>query len=202
MERTPSTFRKLVNRLLKGISPKHMEIDQAPLPPLRQANLRIDQRLLERDHLLLERDLRPLEQDRHRPLRQVPDLRSLLLHAQQPQHQLPKHSTLHGKQQGSENREKQKVQRLPRSFSTSLVIIYINYEMHDMTFMDMCFGYILYQMRRKKDAARDRKGKGNLDQVGRVGVFLRSDKVLLDRSGGNEPVEDVDGTRLFHQLMP
>jgi len=41
---------------------------------------------------------------------------------------------------------------------------------------------------------------GNLDQVGGVGVLLRSDKVLLDGSGGNESVEDVDGTGLTCQL--
>jgi hypothetical protein len=43
--------------------------------------------------------------------------------------------------------------------------------------------------------------KENLDQVGGVGVLLRSDKVLLDGSGGNESVEDVDGTRLQVSLI-
>jgi len=41
---------------------------------------------------------------------------------------------------------------------------------------------------------------GDLDQVGGVGVLLRSDEVLLDGSGGNKSVEDVDGTRLSCQL--
>jgi rhamnose utilization protein RhaD (predicted bifunctional aldolase and dehydrogenase) len=61
--------------------------------------------------------------------------------------------------------------------------------------------FCLYTVSNERKCTRDRREKENLDQVGRVGVLLGSDKVLLDGSGGNESVEDVDGTRLQVSLI-
>jgi hypothetical protein len=53
-----------------------------------------------------------------------------------------------------------------------------------------------------QETERGERKRRDLEQVGRVGVLLRSDKVLLNRSRRNESVEDVDGTRLSCQLVP
>jgi hypothetical protein len=119
MERTLNMFRKLVNRLQRVISPTHTVKERAlllPLPPQR-ASPRVAQ-LLERDHL-------PQEQDHHRPSRQVPDRHTLLHLAQQHQHQLPRLFIHRGKLQDLGNRGKQKVQKLPRSFSISALALCI-----------------------------------------------------------------------------
>jgi len=125
MERTLNMFRKLVNKLQRVISPTHM-VNELALLPLQRPSPR-DDKPQELDHL-------PQEQDPHRPSHQAPDQHTpphlALLH----QHQLPRLFIHLGKLPDSGNRGKQKVQKLPRSFSISIpACVSICYEMHDMT---------------------------------------------------------------------
>jgi hypothetical protein len=126
MERTLNMFRKRTNKLQKEISPTHMAKELVLLLP---------QRPSPRDVPPQVQDHHPQEQDPHRPLRQVQDQHTPpLLFAQQHQRQLPRLFIHLGKLPDLGNRGKQKVQKLPRSFSTShLACEYIFYEMHDMT---------------------------------------------------------------------
>jgi hypothetical protein len=53
---------------------------------------------------------------------------------------------------------------------------------------------------KEKEICHGMKTKnGSLEQVGRIGVLLGSNKVLLDGSRRDKSVEDVDGTGLLCQ---
>jgi hypothetical protein len=124
MERTLNMFRKRMNKLQRVISQTHT---------VKELALLLSQQLSQRADQLLELDHHPQEQDRHQPSPRAPDQHTPpLLFAQQHPHQLPRLFIHLGKLPNSGNRGKQKVQKLPRSFSISYSV-YIFYEMHDMT---------------------------------------------------------------------